>query len=1118
MMSQKYKDLVEKLNNGRPYLFLGQYFWGQLVTEKIWMATKEQFKVEGEATPDIYLKLEREQNLESVLTWIQNQADHITLPPIGKILADICWNGIFTTAVEDLCERMFRLELRDVQPVYQFDNLPENYKSNKILHISYLFGCLTQTEFGKRPPLSKLEKIRYERNMTRWANQIDSVFLSPFGLLVVDGYNPEMDWLDDRTFYGICSNLKKQQVYLFSADEKLQQNQYIADLIADEIVIPFKESLIDFLILHEEEIVNGGNSRSFSEWDNLITIEKNRVVLPSKLYQKVSREAEILDDYTFVFDGEPDLEKFRDFLYRSSFQPVWYAYQYGMHIPRNYELELLNTVKSDLEKETLSAKPIILHGQTGTGKSVSLASVAYKIKKEGINPILYIDSRSENVDFHILEEFCSWCEEISNIKVVIFWDGSTHGDGIRQYLELAEYLAGKGRKAVIVGTSYHLDSKIQLMYKASYIAAPIMLEDSEQDNFKAIYEKYLGRKLEDSWTDKFDNNFLVHLYRLLPATNSGIRRGVVREVDAETVRFSEIFAEEEAVTPMRQLLEKCGFVVTSKEELTQENIDIVKEIIQSVSVVGQFGLSLPFDIIYRMMGENINYHMGQLLESIDFFVVEQDFDGRLTIFSRNSLEAKIVADSSIASIQRQIELICRIIKNISINELDFLVKLLKAIGPNGQADSQNYGSYFGVLAQAVGALRKEYGIYNERTILQEASFVREYMKRSSEEDFSLDVLVDMQKLLANEIKKLERRRSQGNDIDTQYGLMLCEIASNIGVQLTYYCKIRARTSLILATLEQMEAYLNPALVYAPDPYYPVDIWAWAIKEVLDTGRIENVRESLICKLVSLFEKVELENPDVRDREDFNKRIVDVDIFEQQLNMSDEAFERLLDMNSENGIYIRARKKLRGVNLNSELDADGLKKCKEVINYLENEDYHSIVWSHRKTLYFLFRLEWLVNSGEPVFASEKKVLLFNNEVWQKLYDLLQTISNISGDEVSVQVRFLMGICMFHLHREADGMQMIDSLRDNYHLGGKRIKEYVIASDDHGNARRFRGQLQKLQKPGRAVFYIPELRKSIPYYNREFVSREPKLNEDYEDLKIGFNFMGPRISSIGERYYE
>ena len=58
------------------------------------------------------------------------------------------------------------------------------------------------------------------------------------------------------------------------------------------------------------------------------------------------------------------------------------------------------------------------HGQTGTGKSVALASLAYRIKIQKKYPVLFIDGKVTDMHREDIEEFCSWCDEVN---VAVFW-------------------------------------------------------------------------------------------------------------------------------------------------------------------------------------------------------------------------------------------------------------------------------------------------------------------------------------------------------------------------------------------------------------------------------------------------------------------------------------------------------------------------------------------------------------------------------------------------------------------------------------------------------------------------------------------------------------------------
>lgn len=159
---------------------------------------------------------------------MQTEADYMTLPNWGTYLAKIQWNGIFTTSVDYFIEKMLRLEMREIQPVYQFrKNSPYNFKSKQILHISYLYGCLNQSMDQIKPPCSFFDFSIYMSNASLLLNQIDREFLSPMGMLVIDGYDYDNDWLKDDVLFAVCNKLAKEQVFFLGFKEEYLKSRYI---------------------------------------------------------------------------------------------------------------------------------------------------------------------------------------------------------------------------------------------------------------------------------------------------------------------------------------------------------------------------------------------------------------------------------------------------------------------------------------------------------------------------------------------------------------------------------------------------------------------------------------------------------------------------------------------------------------------------------------------------------------------------------------------------------------------------------------------------------------------------------------------------------------------------
>lgn len=255
-------------------------------------------------------------NVEDTLQWLQTEADYVTLPDWGKYLSKIQWNGIITTSVDYFVEKMLRLEMREIQPIYQYGKgLPYNFKSKQILHISYLYGCLNQSMDEIKPPCSIFDFSTYTANAS---------------LL---GYDYDKDWMKDDVLFAACKKLAKEQVFYFGLKDEYLQSKYIEKLVKDGIIVPIKDSLISIL----EEAETAGLLENYVENINtndlIISIAGERRVFPRKKLRNISRTCKVLDDFRFEFDAissSEEKELFRDFLYRSSMEPVWEAFYYGM--------------------------------------------------------------------------------------------------------------------------------------------------------------------------------------------------------------------------------------------------------------------------------------------------------------------------------------------------------------------------------------------------------------------------------------------------------------------------------------------------------------------------------------------------------------------------------------------------------------------------------------------------------------------------------------------------------------------------------------------------------------------------------------------------------------------
>ena len=118
------------------------------------------------------------------------------------------------------------------------------------------------------------------------------------------------------------------------------------------------------------------------------------VLLNVELLNEVKIPQNMYKDYFYMF------------LKNSVREPQWYGYSYGFNIHRNFEDILYQKVKKGLENVGRpDNKSLLVVGQTGTGKSISLAAVAFKIFNEKKYPVIYIND--PDVNFYSSYEYKS---------------------------------------------------------------------------------------------------------------------------------------------------------------------------------------------------------------------------------------------------------------------------------------------------------------------------------------------------------------------------------------------------------------------------------------------------------------------------------------------------------------------------------------------------------------------------------------------------------------------------------------------------------------------------------------------------------------------------------------
>lgn len=1121
-------NLIEKLKNCPSYLFLGQNYskhsYG--VDPLLESINSHFFKDIENCNYDLYLKIKKDYAVETALSWIQNRARKISGGDYLKKVSMINWNGIFTSSVDSIVENSLKNEWRNTQSVVNVDHYPKYYRSKTELHITYLFGNVNQSELGERPPLDSFELITSKEKATKFMSRITQDFITPYGVLIIDGYDINSDWYEIERLYPVVTNLGFMQVFMFGISKFDMENKFLQKLIEDEKLIVFNESFHQFLNVTEElgywveEDFIGADIAS----EILVSINRKIHAVPVELYNKVSRSAKLLDDSLIIPGHNPPKEElkelFRKFLSNMSSSPVWDGYKYNFNIEREFESEIESILYSKLSNQNLNEKPIILHGQTGTGKSIALGNLAYKLKMERKYPVLYINNENSIVSNDDIREICEWLQNSEDVKIVIIWDDSTCSSNVEQYINLNNYLSSKGKKAIVIGSAYLLNSKSTLRNVADYVEAKINLTSSEVESIKNIFEQYSDiSNLIDWRSSKLDNSFLVSLYRYLPATKFSIRRGIVNEADVNRMLIKKNLEATPYLSGMALAFKNANIPVDffdtyleSKNESFEEIY--VGKLFDIISIVGQYGLGMPIDLLLRVLPGIDNVVIIETIEEIDFFRLVVTTKGDYIIYPRHSLEAKILADSSIVNVEEQVKLFIDIIKMVSSgefqhhSEIDFLVELLKAIGPNGE--TSKYADYYGDISKELLELREKRGILFPRLALQEATYVRRHIQFNDfmTSDDKLKFLKNGETAIRDSINLIEPKSPHSQFL----GVLYCEISSNIGFQIQEMRKLNYDIRLIRDAFAFTSDWLSKSRCLTVASYHPVDVKIWVSREMYMNSVDENEKYEIISSLLSYLDLVELESPELTMDEQYLERMVQIEEFYADRAIPQMAFDRLIEQKSAAGIYVTARKMCDGIDFKKPLENNSNQIVSQVIEYLKC--YSDLVYKDKRCLYLILKLVWAKNAEVPMFYKEKTLLAFSQNIWKEILDILEKISFLEKNEESNKIKYLKALCLFHLSNFEGCYEVFSEIReDNYNMGYKRVIINYLASDEEGMPLTYTGQL-KDKDDKKATFYIKELRKSFPFYHKDFVNKDLELNSTFNNIQIGFNFLGIQVVSIND----
>ncbi|OXR99725.1 DEAD/DEAH box helicase family protein [Shewanella algae] len=1115
MTKELEESIIERMQYGRIFLFLGfDYFLESFPFNPVLKVISESLNSNLNSFEELYLHA-NQFDTENTFNQIKRNVDKIPTNNSLDIISKIRWNAIYTSSIDDLILNRLKTEGRETFPICKSKKSSSYGRDD--LNVFYMFGLYSRTDDSEKVPTTKLQFLkRLHEASLMLTTLIES--MGPLDTLIISGWNPQSDPFNSEALYQVISRLSEGQLFLFSENQNMN-DEFLNELIKENTLSIVKTKLSTFLTKNSNLFENMPNKDS--DLESFVRVNSQALEIPTRIKRLINPYGQLVEDKNFNTPIKNKDELFKDFLFESSRFPIWSAYPEKIDFERDYFEKLYNIVKQEVTINKVSQEPILLHGATGTGKSIAIARLCYRLYSDHKYLILHINNHRDSLDFKVIDEICEWAESSLNLMTIICWDGMSNTD---TYQHLSSYLASRGRKQIVIGSTYRINTPSK-----RFVLADDCFNESENVRFK----KYLNSHGIDigNYTDSFDSIFLVTLYRLLPETRFAITSGVVNEAShIKDYLKNNTTVSERCESVIAEAFKNAFIKSEIKTRTTKkiiENINI-DNIIDIVMVFGKLGIETPLDIILRVFPKLKASNISDIFKTLDIIRWSENSYGEILLSPRNTLEAEIYCKRILSSYKEHIERLLLVIEHIEqkddkySSEIRFCTDIARAFGPNGNS-GKDYQDYYLDISNAIGSLIEKKGIKNPKLMLLQANFVREYGKRKFDDrdvffqeylDILLSALKVIESAISIEEESISKRRRQDNySLVSLYG----EKTSILGtIANQFENKGNNETQVSKYIIEAIDT-IKESFKYDVYNYISLDSIAWiAINYVKKSKELHGERLKVLMEAVSKFDEYNSSDIEERYQSDFLIRKTKLHEALGEKNISNSTLEELKKISLEDYHYYIISKMISGVNVHENLEQSNIPLIEKALDYIKSHSQD--LESSYKSNVINLRLYWLLKTKKPLLSTERMVVNENEDFWSEIVKITSRIINCSYNNNVIIYNFLKGVSLFNLsqYKACDDIFRFLSRESESVSGSRRIFKSILMSNGI-SVRKFSGEIRNINTSrNRGEIYIDELKTSVKFLPSDFSLTESDQGSHLSSFHIAFNFLGPLVDN--EKYYK
>lgn len=1101
-------ELITRITNEPSILFLGQSIMGKgeknpllnnankiickgiIPADQLTYATLfDQLNAQVESLSG----QEYEQAAKNQVQQLQAISEEILPSEDLQTIIDLHWSSVITSTVETVLNSAYSKthNTSALQSVYCDNDCKQDYLSKKNLHCTYLYGNVFSD--SRTPPVTYERMLQAKNIADQFLSRIPR-YINGYGLIVIDGWNPKMDWVSLDSLLSKFVGFQKDSVFLFSAASSLGQNRTVRYLQERGILTLEQQSLYSLmkdaglLLLSEKDDYFSNDD----EEGIPITIENIKNGVPKQvsyhlsyqIYNQLDKAITVLDDRILSNPEYIDREEFfLRFLSTGNGTPFWGGYSADFYFQRDIDDLLLNTVHAELEKSVLNQHIILIEGQTGSGKSATMGNLAYRLKREQKHPVIYINGDLiEQDNYQSLSRLINnYLKEMGSRRTIIIWDKNTYNrDSI--YRNLKKDL--EESNVLIIGSCYastdrtesqntkkHLHNKnIPIVIKLNENLSPNEIQGLRAvlESISPLYSKSLDQvlvtstkiaaqiKIRYNSTSLNDDNcnwFFMIMNRLFESLHKIQHNGVASEASKAEEAVAQILKKYDldcrSHSPFSILSTLFGGDDNLEIEGDNGYLQKISEISNILAVCGKFGASLPLNLLLRIFegnsDESVNF-MRQLSKDSMVRVIENE-NGSIVVCFRHKLEATIYLNTHYETKEAEIEGEMHALKVIIDHanfyddtpydggELNTIVTLVRRFGPNGP-ENNKYRDYYSQISQWLE------NCHNTEIILIRCHLLREAFVYYDTNPEQLRNLALAQQLLRRAIAEL-------NTENKQMSRLRVELASNL---------LRTLNSDTILTAQQIETYweIQENINRAKKIYLSlqsVDVYLNATLKMYEKGCPKDTSNKsyqrwaeLLGEMVELIDDVQELHPEYTTVPSIERSILRVKEHNQNTMDHKVYYDSLIARGSDTGLYLAAMRTLGDYDFQARPTLKELEAIEDTIRILQS--HPEITNKKARMLYLLIRLLWISKTGDP-FYKEKQTPFFTENDWRMFNKLCTTYTNLEDSKNVALPYFIQAIYQFMFGSDIMFKKLLETTRLYSFASPAKHITYIRWCDENGN---------------------------------------------------------------------